>query len=43
MNGEDVEHWSEKHFGTLALLRTLFGLVNIVIGLIIMAEIFEWL
>jgi len=43
MNGDDVEHWSELHFGTLALVRTLVGLVNLVVAVIIMAELFGWL
>ncbi len=42
MNGDGVEHWSEKHFGTLALARTLVGIINLMIGVIIMAKIFRW-
>ena len=42
MNGDDVEHWSEKHFGTLALTRTIVGFVNLMVGVIIMIRIFGW-
>ena len=42
MNGNDVEHWSEKHFGTLALARTIVGFVNLMVGVIIMIKIFGW-
>ena len=43
MNGDDVEHWSETHFGTLALVRTIVGLVNLIVACIIMGELFGWL
>jgi hypothetical protein len=43
MNGDEVEHWSEKHFGTLALVRTVVGFINLLVAAIIMIEIFGWL
>ena len=43
MNGDDVEWWSEKHFGTLALVRTIVGFINLIVACIIMVEIFGWL
>tara|TARA_B100000287_G_C20435102_1_gene703183 strand:+ start:701 stop:832 length:132 start_codon:yes stop_codon:yes gene_type:complete len=43
MNGEDVEDWSEKHFGSLALVRTVVGFINLIVACIIMGELFGWL
>ena len=40
MNGEEIDMWSEKHVGSLALVRTILGFVNVVLGLIVIAKLF---
>jgi hypothetical protein len=40
MNGEEIDMWSEKHVGSLALVRTVLGFVNVLLGLIVIAKLF---
>ncbi len=43
MNGDDIDDWSDKHIGSLGLMRTVIGFVNLIIGLVIMSKLFGWL
>ena len=43
MNGNDIEHWSEIHFGILALLRTILGFLNVGLGIIVVSKLFDWI
>ena len=40
MNGEELDKWSEKHVGSLALTRTVVGFVNIGLGVIVVFKLF---
>jgi hypothetical protein len=40
MNGDEIDKWSEKHVGSLALTRTIVGFVNVLIGLIVVFKLF---
>mgnify|MGYP001254892730 CR=1 FL=1 len=39
----EIETWAQDNFATLALARTVFGFVKIVIATVIMIEIFGWI
>ena len=41
MNGEQIDKWSEKHVGSLALVRTVLGFINVVLALVVIAKLFE--
>lgn len=41
MTGNDIDIWSEKHVGSLALVRTILGFVNVVLALIVIAKLFD--
>ena len=41
MNGEEIDIWSEKHVGSLALVRTILGFVNVLLALVVIAKLFE--
>ena len=41
MNGEEIDIWSEKHVGSLALVRTILGFVNVLLALLVIAKLFE--
>ena len=41
MTGNDIDMWSEKHVGSLALVRTILGFVNVLLGLVVIAKLFE--
>jgi hypothetical protein len=41
MNGEEIDRWSERHVGSLALVRTILGLVNVILALVVIAKLFE--
>ena len=41
MNGEEIDIWSEKHVGSLALVRTVLGFINVVLALIVIAKLFD--
>tara|TARA_R110002020_G_scaffold180072_1_gene373981 strand:- start:9102 stop:9233 length:132 start_codon:yes stop_codon:yes gene_type:complete len=43
MNGTDVDKWSEKHVGSLALTRTIIGFLNLLLGMIVLAKLFGWI
>jgi len=43
MSTDEVEKWSETHFGLLALARTLIGLVNVGLASLICLRVFGWL
>ena len=38
-----LEKWSERHFGELALWRTVGQGVNIILSTIVIAKIFLWI
>ena len=38
-----LEKWSERHFGELALWRTIGQGVNIVLSVIVIAKLFDWI
>ena len=38
-----LEKWSEKHFGELALWRTIGQGINILLSTIVIAKLFEWI
>jgi len=40
MNGTEIDKWSEKHVGSLALVRTVLGFVNVLLALIVIAKLF---
>jgi len=40
VNGPDIDKWSEKHVGSLALTRTVLGFLNLLLGVIIVFKIF---
>jgi len=40
MNGSDIDKWSEKHVGSLALTRTIVGFLNVALSLIVVLKIF---
>ena len=40
MNGDDIEHWGQDHFATMALFRTVAAGVNITLSLIVIVKIF---
>ena len=41
MNGEEVDKWSEKHVGSLALTRTILGFLNLLMAIIVVFKLFE--
>ena len=43
MNGEDLDKWSERHVGSLALRRTILGFLNLLLGVIVIAKLFGWI
>jgi len=46
MNSPDdgmIEKWSAKHFGELALYRTIAAAINIVLSTIVIAKLFGWI
>ncbi|MCK4978315.1 MAG: hypothetical protein KAS36_15370 [Anaerolineales bacterium] len=42
MNGDDVDKWSERHVGSLALTRTILGFVNVILASVVVAKLFGW-
>ena len=38
-----LEKWSERHFGELALWRTVGQGVNIILSIIVIAKLFGWI
>ncbi len=46
MNDPDdgiLEKWSERHFGELALWRTIGQGINIILSTIVIAKLFGWI
>jgi len=43
MNGDEVDKWSERHVGSLALTRTILGVLNVLLGAIVLAKLFGWI
>ena len=43
MNGEEIDKWSEKHVGSLALTRTIVGLLNVALSVVVVAKLFGWI
>lgn len=41
MNGEELDKWSERHVGSLALTRTILGFLNLLLGVIVIFKLFE--
>lgn len=40
MNGKQVDEWSDDHNGSLALTRTLIGLLNVLLSGLIVLKVF---
>jgi hypothetical protein len=40
---DDIEHWSQAHFGELALYRTIAATVNTILSVLVLAKLFGWL
>ena len=40
MNGTDVDKWSERHVGSLALTRTILGFLNLLLGVVVVFKLF---
>ena len=43
MNGEEIDKWSEKYVGSLALTRTIVGFLNVALSVIVVAKLFGWI
>ena len=43
MKENDIDKWSEKHVGSLALTRTIVGLLNVALSVIVVAKLFGWI
>jgi hypothetical protein len=43
MNGGEIDKWSEKHVGSLALTRTVVGFLNVALSVIVVAKLFGWI
>jgi len=40
LNGE-VDKWSERHVGSLALTRTILGFLNLLLASVVVMKLFE--
>ena len=40
LNGE-VDKWSERHVGSLALTRTVLGFLNLLLAVVVVLKLFE--
>ena len=40
---DELERWSERHFGELAFWRTIAAGVNIILSTIVIAKLFGWI
>ena len=40
LNGE-VDKWSERHVGSLALTRTVLGFLNLLLAVVVVFKLFE--
>ena len=41
MNGEDIDKWSDKHVGSLALTRTIVGFLNVALSVVVVLKLFD--
>ena len=37
----DIDRWSEKHVGSLALTRTIVGFLNVLLSVVVVLKLFE--
>ena len=40
---DEVEKWSQEHFGELALYRTIATTINMIISSLVLAKLFGWI
>ena len=40
MNEKEIDIWSERHVGSLALTRTIVGFLNLLLGAVVLLKIF---
>ena len=40
LNGPNIDKWSEKHVGSLALTRTILGFLNLLAAIIVIFKLF---
>ena len=40
---DEVERWSQRHFGELALYRTIAATVNAILSMLVLAKLFRWI
>ncbi len=43
LQDSEIEKWSERHFGELALWRTVGQGINILLSLIVISKLFGWI
>ena len=43
MKENDIDQWSAKHVGSLALTRTIVGFLNVALSVIVVAKLFGWI
>jgi hypothetical protein len=43
MNGKDIDKWSQRHVGSLALTRTILGFINVILASIVVVKLFGWI
>ena len=42
MNARGIDRWSDDHIGSLGLVRTVVGFLNLIVAVIIMVKVFGW-
>jgi len=42
MNARGIDRWSDDHIGSLGLVRTVVGFINLIVGVVIMVKVFGW-
>ena len=40
---DEIDMWSEMHFGELAFWRTIAACVNIILSTVVIAKLFGWI
>ena len=40
---DDIEHWSQIHFGELALYRTIAATVNTILSVMVLVILLGWI
>jgi len=43
MNSKDIDKWSQRHVGSLALTRTILGFINVILASIVVVKLFGWI